>query len=303
MLSKKEIFFVSDNMSTINNYRKDLFDFLKHKKINCKKIPIRKYILSLKFFHNQHLPIVSNIGSTLTMLIFFPITKKIIILNGLGMLKNHKLSRYLFLILCKLNKNTNFVKTHSSMCTIGKYRFTTKKNTKGAIYIVRDPRDVLVSNSYYFGLDYEKTFRQLSSSNVFEYQALTKSYKRFKKSLMGSWADNYNSWKNYKQSPILIIKYEEMILNGYNTFLKIIKYLNKIDGLEIDEEKLKNSFEQTEFKKLRKIEDQLGFEDQAKKGFFFRKGKIGTWKDEVPNEIIKKIEKIFYKEMVELNYL
>ena len=29
-----------------------------------------------------------------------------------------------------LNKNTNFVKTHSSMCTIGKYRFTTKKIPK-----------------------------------------------------------------------------------------------------------------------------------------------------------------------------
>ena len=202
-----------------------------------------------------------------------------------------------------LNKSTNYIKTHSSMCTIDRYRFTTQKNTKGAIYIVRDPRDVLVSNSYYFGLDYEKTYQRLSSSDIFEYQSLSQTGERFKKSLMGSWADNYNSWKNYKQSPILIIKYEEMILNGYNTFLKIIKYLNKIDGLEIDEEKLKNSFEQTEFKKLRKIEDQLGFEDQAKKGFFFRKGKIGTWKDEVPNEIIKKIEKIFYKEMVELNYL
>ncbi len=202
-----------------------------------------------------------------------------------------------------LNKSTNYIKTHSSMCTIDRYRFTTQKNTKGAIYIVRDPRDVLVSNSYYFGLDYEKTYQRLSSSDIFEYQSLSQTGERFKKSLMGSWADNYNSWKNYKQSPILIIKYEEMILNGYNTFLKIIKYLNRIDGLEIDEEKLKNSFEQTEFKKLRKIEDQLGFEDQAKKGFFFRKGKIGTWKDEVPNEIIKKIEKIFYKEMVELNYL
>ena len=202
-----------------------------------------------------------------------------------------------------LNKSTNYIKTHSSMCTIDRYRFTTQKNTKGAIYIVRDPSDVLVSNSYYFGLDYEKTYQRLSSSDIFEYQSLSQTGERFKKSLMGSWADNYNSWKNYKQSPILIIKYEEMILNGYNTFLKIIKYLNKIDGLEIDEEKLKNSFEQTEFKKLRKIEDQLGFEDQAKKGFFFRKGKIGTWKDEVPNEIIKKIEKIFYKEMVELGYL
>tara|TARA_Y100000816_G_C26033660_1_gene541215 strand:- start:323 stop:1162 length:840 start_codon:yes stop_codon:yes gene_type:complete len=202
-----------------------------------------------------------------------------------------------------LNKNTNFVKTHSSMCTIGKYRFTTKKNTKGAIYIVRDPRDVLVSNSYYFGLDYEKTFRQLSSSNVFEYQALTKSYKRFKKSLMGSWADNYNSWKNYKFSPLLIIRYEDMVLNGHDTFLKIVKFLNKIDGLKIDETKLKNSLEQTQFRNLQKIEIQHGFEDKAKKGFFFRKGIIGSWKDEVPNEIIKRIEKVFYQEMLELKYL
>ena len=31
--------------------------------------------------------------------------------------------------------------------------------------------------------------------------------------------------------------------------------------------------------------------------------KIGSWKDEVPDEIIKKIEKIFYQEMVELKYL
>ena len=39
------------------------------------------------------------------------------------------------------------------------------------------------------------------------------------------------------------------------------------------------------------------------KVFFFRKGKIGSWKDEVPDEIINKIEKIFYHEMVELKYL
>ena len=205
--------------------------------------------------------------------------------------------------LMNLNNKTNFVKTHSSMCTIGKHSFTTTRNTKGAIYIVRDPRDVLVSYSYYFGLDYEKTYQQLSSSSIFEYHSLKKSSEKFKKSLIGSWSDNYNSWKNYRLSPILIIRYEDLVLNGHDTFLKIIEYLNEIDGLKIDKTKIKNSFEQTDFKKLQKIEIKYGFEDKAKKGFFFRKGKIGSWKNEVPNEIIKKIEKIFYQEMIELKYL
>ena len=82
-----------------------------------------------------------------------------------------------------LNKSTNYIKTHSSMCTIDRYRFTTQKNTKGAIYIVRDPRDVLVSNSYYFGLDYEKTYQRLSSSSIFELHTLKKSSEQFKKAL------------------------------------------------------------------------------------------------------------------------
>ena len=44
-----------------------------------------------------------------------------------------------------LNNRTNFLKTHSSMCTVGQYKFTTHRNTKGGIYLVRDPRDVLIS--------------------------------------------------------------------------------------------------------------------------------------------------------------
>ena len=47
-----------------------------------------------------------------------------------------------------LNKQTNFVKTHNAMCTVGSYKFTTSKNTIGAIYLIRDPRDVLVSHFF-----------------------------------------------------------------------------------------------------------------------------------------------------------
>ena len=58
-----------------------------------------------------------------------------------------------------LNNKTNFLKTHNSMCTVGPYKFTTHKNTKGGIYLIRDPRDVLISYSSHLGKSYEDTFK------------------------------------------------------------------------------------------------------------------------------------------------
>ncbi len=200
-----------------------------------------------------------------------------------------------------LNERTNFVKTHNAMCTVGPYKFTSSKNTLGVIYIVRDPRDVLVSYSHHLGSDYQKTFELLSSSYNFEYPSYGGT--KYKKTLMGTWSEHYNSWKNYKSCKNLTIKYEDMISNELNTFTKIINYLREIDGTELDTEKLKKALKQTQFKELQKMEKTDGFKEKGKGELFFRKGKIGTWKDEVPTKIIKKIENIFNKEMVELGYL
>ena len=51
-----------------------------------------------------------------------------------------------------LNNKLNILKTHNAMCTINGSKFTNKENTLGAIYIVRDPRDVAVSFSHHLGV-------------------------------------------------------------------------------------------------------------------------------------------------------
>ena len=201
-----------------------------------------------------------------------------------------------------LNNRTNFLKTHSSMCTVGPYKFTTHRNTKGGIYLVRDPRDVLVSYSNHLGFDYDATLEIMSLSNSFETPPMEEG-KSFKKTLLGSWADNYNSWKSYKSSKILIIKYEDMVLDSYNTFKKIVNYLNETDDVEVSEEKLITALKQTDFKELQKMEKQHGFRERLKSDLFFRKGKTGEWKKELPRDLTKKIEKLFHKEMVELGYM
>ena len=200
-----------------------------------------------------------------------------------------------------LNKQTNFVKTHNAMCTVGSYKFTTSKNTIGAIYLVRDPRDVLVSYSHHLGVDYEKTFTHLSSSYTYEYAS--SGGIDYEKTLMGTWSEHYNSWKNYNSCKVLILKYEDMILNELNTFTKVVNYLKEIDGTEFNIDKLKKALKQTQFSELQKMEKTEGFKEKGKGDLFFRSGKIGTWKDEVPVNIIKKIEKLFHREMVELGYL
>ena len=200
-----------------------------------------------------------------------------------------------------LNKKTNFLKTHNAMCTVGSHQFTSLRNTKGAIYLVRDPRDVLVSLSHHMGLNYEKTFEHLSSSYNFEYPS--SGNKRYKKSLMGTWSDHYNSWKNYKSCQILIIRYEDMVTDEINTFTKVINYLSEIDDAEFNDEKLKKALKQTQFSELQQMEKKEGFEEKGKGELFFRKGKIGTWKDEVSPNLINKIEKFFKKEMEKLGYL
>ena len=75
----------------------------------------------------------------------------------------------------------------------------------------------------------------MEASDSYEVPTTGEGDKTYKKSLLGSWANNYNSWKSYQPSKILVVKYEDMVLDKLNTFKKIIYYLNEIDDVEINE--------------------------------------------------------------------
>ena len=51
-----------------------------------------------------------------------------------------------------LHNKINYVKTHNALCTVGPFKFTDKSQTAGAVYLIRDPRDVAVSYSHHLGI-------------------------------------------------------------------------------------------------------------------------------------------------------
>ena len=200
-----------------------------------------------------------------------------------------------------LNNRTNFCKTHNAMCTINNYPFTNKENTLGAIYIVRDPRDVVLSYANHLQLSHEETVERMFDSKNGEFQPGEKG--EYNSTITGSWSDNYNSWKSYKSSKILIIKYENLIDNSFFYFSKIIKYLSEISEVEYDEKKINQSIEKTAFDKLRSLEEKEGFDEKGLGKYFFRSGKKGSWKSQLDVNLSRKIRSKFKKEMDELNYI
>ena len=187
------------------------------------------------------------------------------------------------------------------MCSINNYQFTNNENTNGAIYIVRDPRDIVLSYSSFLDKSVDDTINYMISDEAFEqdiYQNIL-----YRKSIMGSWSYHFNSWKNYKSKEIIIVKYEDMVTNTNDTFLKVLEYLNKNNGVEINKEKMLNAIDITSFENLKRLELREGFTENPSKKPFFRNGKIGEWKQKLNKNQIKKIEEKFQKEMVELKYL
>lgn len=207
---------------------------------------------------------------------------------------------------------TQFLKTHSYLFNIEGNGFTDLNNTLGAIYIVRDPRNVVTSLANFLDMSITKATDHLIQSphiggilNANKKQDIMKTY-------TGTWSGNFNSWKSFKSNgKYLLIKYEDLISNKEENLKKILKFIYKLKNInfEIDEIKLKNIIESTSFENMKNLEKEKGFEEARsnietkEKIPFFNLGPKNDWKKLLDLELIKKIEKAFKKEMKELDYL
>tara|TARA_B100000989_G_scaffold135353_1_gene100570 strand:- start:2062 stop:2901 length:840 start_codon:yes stop_codon:yes gene_type:complete len=204
------------------------------------------------------------------------------------------------------DKKIKLFKTHHVLCTMNNFEFTDNSNSLGVIYIVRDPRTVLLSIKHHFGmksLDEARNF--IINENI--WLGINKSEKYKNKSnkvptLISSWRVNYLSWKNKIQN-YLIVKYEDLLENPQKEFFKISKFMEKLMNYKFDEEKIKNAIESTSFQALQKLEEKGLFTEQGKGTKFFNSGPNTNWKTQLDKNIVDEINFKFKNEMVELGYL
>ncbi len=204
-------------------------------------------------------------------------------------------------------KNINFVKTHSSCASIKNTVFTNVKNTLGVIYIIRDPRNVLMSYSHHF----QKNLNDAVEDIVGELNIGVGS-KTHPPTFVGSWKFHYNSWKQFdKYNKFLLIKYEELIKNPEENLIRMLEFIFKLKNSEfkLNKEKLDKVIDSTSFQEMQNLENKYGFKEAAtrkdtgKKIKFFNLGEKNNWKNSLDTKIVEKIENSFEVEMRELGYL
>ena len=121
-------------------------------------------------------------------------------------------------------KEIFILKTHNANIVYNNNPFTNERYTKRFIYIVRDPRSVLISSKYHYNLDnYEIAMKHILSD-----KRLTYVNNNILPEFLLSWKSHYISWRTfYREYPNLglIIKFEDLIAQPEKMFLKILNFI------------------------------------------------------------------------------
>ena len=199
-----------------------------------------------------------------------------------------------------------FLKTHSSLCKMYECNFTDLKNTLGAIYIVRDPRNVVSSFAHHYNLTIDEATETMLDNSRFMEKTVKNS-----KVFLGSWKFNYNSWKSIEnKNNYMLIKYEDLIAKKKTVLLRIFKFLDLL-GLKskLDMVKLNKVIKTTKFENMKSKEEQETFSEATidiktgKRRTFFNLGPENDWRKYLDKKNKDKIEDVFRLEMKELGYL
>ena len=212
------------------------------------------------------------------------------------------------------DKKTHFFKTHNAMCAINGNKFTDKFNTLTAIYVIRDPRNLITSLVHHYELTQEEAFSFLTNKKKIIFPVGVEDNKKNIKdredfNFLSDWSTHYQSWKNINFCPIKIIKYEDLLIDSEKVFISTLDFLSKFIKFEFNKKKINNALTSTSFKNLRQMEKNEGFQESAtsfktmKKIKFFNLGEKNNWKTLLDEMIIRKIENRFENEMNELGYL
>ena len=176
------------------------------------------------------------------------------------------------------------LKTHNAKVALDDIKLIPPILSRGAIYIVRDPRDVVISAADHMGMSIDDTIKAMNNERW-----------AFKNDLgmhhfVSTWSTHVASWvKENENVPVVFIRYEDLVANPRKEFEAIITH-----GLgmpKIDEDRMNFALEQTKFKNLQEFEKEKGFNEKsqhAKK--FFRSGKVGQWVEKLTSSQVRQIE-------------
>jgi hypothetical protein len=167
------------------------------------------------------------------------------------------------------------------------------------IYIVRDPRDVVVSN-YHWEMK-KRSMRDAHPIENFVDEWMEPVYWV----RVGSWGDHVTSWLSTRQGHdgFLLLRYEDLLADPTRELAKVARIL----GLEPVPERLARAVELSSADRMRKLEKEQGgmwveTRNTRQDKQFVRQASSGGWRTTLPAECVSRIETEWGPLMKSLGY-
>lgn len=170
-----------------------------------------------------------------------------------------------------------FVKTHCANVEMSHLRLIPPTLTAGAIYVVRDPRDVALSWARHLGVEPKEAVDLMCNEGAIVGGGKKFGYGENIITGLRSWGQHVMSWTADTPWPGLMVRYEDMVENPMRVFRNVTKFLK----MPLDNERIRRAIKRTSFDNLAKQERESGFTEAVGSTRFFYKGKVGVWKDEL----------------------
>jgi len=183
-----------------------------------------------------------------------------------------------------------FIKTHNISGKFDVGFFPLPEFTHSFIYIYRDPRDVCISFSKHFNLSIEDTITEMTDKK----NVIARKKNNAMGEFISSWDQHVMSWKN-NRSRSLFLKFEDLVETPTVKIREILDFCSIKSSSSVEE--IANT---TDFKNLKRLENQNGFSEKSSHTDFFRSGRIGQWETEQID--FSKLEASFSNTMELLGY-
>jgi hypothetical protein len=190
---------------------------------------------------------------------------------------------------------TIFCKNHAALTMVRGHPSINMAVTSGALVIVRNPLDVVLSLADFMGRPLDDAITIMGTRD-FELPSSGQGVGH----TIGSWSQNVASWTARPSPQLHVVRYEDLIDRPDEIFAGVTAFL----GLTPPDWRLKTAIENASFDVLAGQEKDHGFaERSAHQKRFFRSGKAGAWRDSLSEAQVARIVADHREQMARFDYL
>lgn len=168
------------------------------------------------------------------------------------------------------------------------------RRARCALYVARDPRDVVVSLAAHNGSTIDTAIRRLCDPETAVGGASQVRHR------WADWSGHARSWLEQGDLPVHLVRYEDLSRDPLGTFGAALDFL----GASYARPEVERAVRHADFAELSRQEAERGFAERSRASSapFFRQGRAGAWGEALDADQVRRVEDAHRLMMARLGY-